>query len=150
MNDTQPIASLPLRGDWGKRLKRLFVKTILGLLLLVGVGGAGWFWLSLNYVYSTGNRAGYLQKFSKKGWLIKTWEGELSMINIPGAAPEKFFFTVRSPTLADRMSDSIGQRVGVTYNEHKILPGRLFGDTPYFVTDVKMLSDDLPDPSANR
>ncbi|MFN0117049.1 MAG: hypothetical protein ACKVQC_01980 [Elusimicrobiota bacterium] len=126
---------------------RWFIKTT-ALILIVGIlGFVAWTYGSLKYVYSTGERAGYLQKFSKKGWVFKTWEGELSMVNLPGSAPEKFYFTVRDQSVSDQINKALGQRIVLKYNEHKGIPMKIFGDTPYFVTEVHSISDDfLADP----
>lgn len=106
---------------------------------LLAVIAAGYLWLALNWSYSKGERAGYVQKFSQKGWLIKTWEGELTLVAVPGSMPEKFFFTVRRDDLAARINASVGRRVAVTYEQHKGLPSNWFGDTEYFVKDIKTL-----------
>ena len=100
---------------------------------------AGYLWLALNWSYAKGERAGYVQKFSQKGWLIKTWEGELALVAVPGSMPEKFFFTVRSDELAKRINAAVGKRISIVYEQHKGLPGNLFGDTEYFGKDVKVL-----------
>ncbi len=97
---------------------------------------AGYFWLVLSWSYSVGERAGWVQKLSKKGWICKTWEGELSMISMPGAAPEKFQFTVRDDAVADRINRVMGKRVALHYEEKVGLPSSCFGDTRYFVTRV--------------
>jgi len=94
-------------------------------------------WSSLTWTYSTGERAGYVQKFSKKGWVCKTWEGELAMVSIPGTTPEKFYFTVRDDTVAQRINQSLGKRVALSYRQHKGIPSSCFGETEYFVSDVK-------------
>jgi len=94
-------------------------------------------WSSLTWTYSTGERAGYVQKFSKKGWVCKTWEGELAMVAIPGTTPEKFYFTVRDDTVAQRINQSLGKRVALSYRQHKGIPSSCFGETEYFVSDVK-------------
>ena len=96
-------------------------------------------WIALNWSYSEGERAGFVQKLSKKGWLCKTWEGELSLVSLPGAAPEKFEFTVRDELVADRINRQVGTRVALVYGQHKGLPGTCFGDTDYFVTDIKAI-----------
>jgi len=80
-----------------------------------------------------------VQKFSQKGWLIKTWEGELTLVAVPGSMPEKFFFTVRSDDLAKKINTSVGRRVAVSYEQHKGLPSNWFGDTEYFVKEIKVL-----------
>jgi len=100
---------------------------------------AGYLWLALNWSYSKGERAGYVQKFSQKGWMIKTWEGELTLVAVPGSMPEKFFFTVRNDELAKKINTTVGKRVAVSYEQHKGLPSNWFGDTEYFVKEIKVL-----------
>ena len=94
----------------------------------------------MHWSYSEGERAGFMQKLSKKGWICKTWEGELSLVALPGAAPEKFLFTVRDDAVADKINQQVGQRVALTYEQHIGLPTTCFGDTEYFVTAVKLVS----------
>ena len=94
-------------------------------------------YIALNWSYSSGERAGFLQKVSHKGWICKTWEGELSLVAMPGAAPEKFLFTVRDDAIAQKVSAAAGKRVTLNYEQHKGLPSSCFGDTDYFVVDVK-------------
>ena len=94
-------------------------------------------YITLNWSYSSGERAGFLQKVSHKGWICKTWEGELSLVAMPGAAPEKFLFTVRDEAVAQKVSAAAGKRVTLNYEQHKGLPSSCFGDTDYFVVDVK-------------
>jgi len=94
-------------------------------------------YIVLNWSYSSGERAGFLQKVSYKGWICKTWEGELSLVAMPGAAPEKFLFTVRDEAIAQKVSAAAGKRVTLNYEQHKGLPSSCFGDTDYFVVDVK-------------
>jgi len=94
-------------------------------------------YMALNWSYSSGERAGFLQKVSHKGWICKTWEGELSLVAMPGSAPEKFLFTVRDETVAQKVSAAAGKRVTLNYEQHKGLPSSCFGDTEYFVVDVK-------------
>jgi len=78
-----------------------------------------------------------VQKLSRKGWIIKTWEGELAMVNLPGTQPEIFHFTVRDDDAVKQVQSGLGQRVILTYEEHKGLPGTLFGETSYFVVGAK-------------
>ena len=94
-------------------------------------------YIALNWSYSSGERAGFLQKVSHKGWICKTWEGELSLVAMPGSAPEKFLFTVRDEVVAQKVSAAAGKRVTLNYEQHKGLPSSCFGDTEYFVIDVK-------------
>jgi hypothetical protein len=127
-----PAASAPRRRGCGKPI------LVLLLLLLVAAGGfALYVWITLNYDYSEGERAGYIQKFSHKGWLCKTWEGELAMVNLPGAMPEIFRFSVRDDALAQQINDSMGQRVTLHYEQHVGVPTTCFGETDYFVTEVR-------------
>jgi hypothetical protein len=94
-------------------------------------------YIALNWSYSSGERAGFLQKVSHKGWICKTWEGELSLVAMPGSAPEKFLFTVRDDAVAQKVSAAAGKRVTLNYEQHTGLPSSCFGDTDYFVVDVK-------------
>jgi hypothetical protein len=109
------------------------VIVLIALPLLVFTLWAG---ITLNYTYSSGDRAGYLQKISKRGWLCKTWEGELQLSAIPGSQPEKFLFTTRSDSIAAILQKMSGQRVVLEYKQHVGVPGTCFGDTEYFVTGV--------------
>jgi hypothetical protein len=108
-----------------------------GLLLAVAVVFAGYVAIALSWSYSSGERAGFMQKLSLKGWVCKTWEGELSLVAIPGAAPEKFLFTVRDTKVANLIEASMGKRVTLQYEQHKGLPTTCFGETDYFVVGVK-------------
>lgn len=95
-------------------------------------------WFSLTWSYSKGDRTGYVQKFSHKGWLCKTWEGELTMLPLPGMLPEKFPFSVRSQALATAINQSMGKKVVLTYEQHKGVPTPCFGESEYFVTAVRV------------
>ena len=121
----------------GQRTGRAVKKAVVWLLILGVVGCAIWIFAALNFVYSRGERAGYVQKLSRKGWIIKTWEGELAMVNLPGTQPEIFHFTVRDDDAVKQVQSGLGQRVILTYEEHKGLPGTLFGETSYFVVGAK-------------
>ena len=92
--------------------------------------------LTLQWSYSTGVRAGILQKFSDKGWICKTWEGELAMTTVPGVAPTLWAFTVRDEAVANRVAGALGKRVVLHYREHRGVPTQCFGDTPYFVDSI--------------
>src|SRR6266508_4403104 len=97
-----------------------------------------WAWVTLNYSYSKGERAGYVQKLSRKGWLCKTWEGEMAMVTMPGTVAEKFAFTVREPAVAAKLNANVGKRMALHYEQHKWIPTSCFGDSEYFVTDVRV------------
>lgn len=124
-------------------LPKAVVTIPLALVTLVAALFAAYTWVALTWNYSEGERAGFMQKLSKKGWLCKTWEGELSLVALPGAAPEKFFFTVRDDAVADKINKLVGQRVSLVYAEHKGVPTSCFGDTAYFVSDVKVVQPNL-------
>jgi hypothetical protein len=112
---------------------------IAGILLTPILIFALYTWSALTWSYAQGERAGFVQKFSKKGWLCKTWEGELAMVSMPGTNPEKFYFTVRDDVVAEHINHSLGQRVALTYQQHKGIPTTCFGETEYFVVAVKVL-----------
>ena len=115
-------------------------KLILALLLVVPlVLFALYTWSALTWSYSTGERAGYIQKFSNKGWLCKTWEGELALSTVPGVAPTLWYFTVRNAATARQVSIANGRRVIMYYREHKGIPSSCFGDTNYFVDSVRIV-----------
>ncbi len=118
--------------------KRL-VLPLLVLLLLV----AAYFWLALSWSFSTGDRAGWVQKLSNKGWICKTWEGELALVSLPGTTPEKFLFTIWDDAVAKEVTRAMGKRVTLHYEEKVGLPGSCFGDTRYYVTAVTV-SDEIP------
>lgn len=90
-------------------------------------------WTVLHWSYSEGERAGYLQKLSRKGWLCKTWEGEILLSSMPGAIPERFAFTVRDPAVVQQLQNAMGQRVQLSYSQHVGVPTSCFGDTQYYV-----------------
>ncbi|OGO97718.1 MAG: hypothetical protein A2Z93_15165 [Curvibacter sp. GWA2_64_110] len=120
----------------------------IGLTVLLGLAAA-WTWLTLNWNYAEGERAGYVQKLSKKGWLCKTWEGEIAMVTMPGAIPEKFEFTVRDDSVAQKINALAGKRVVLHYRQHKFIPTSCFGETEYFIADVReVLETQTPVPLA--
>jgi hypothetical protein len=108
---------------------------LFGLLAAIGAT-ALYLWAATRFTYSSGERAGYVQKFSNKGWLCKTWEGELAMANLPGAMPELFPFTVRDDAVAAAINAQLGARVTLHYEQHLGLPS-CFGETSYWVTSVR-------------
>lgn len=116
-----------------RRRKRWGLRILTMIVLLPAILIALWIAIALNWSYSEGSRAGYLQKFSRKGWICKTWEGELAMINLPGSTPQIFSFTVRSDSAARVLESLIGRRVEVKYQEHRGVPTSCFGDTQYYV-----------------
>ena len=114
---------------------------ILGLVVLIVLIFSAYTWIALSWSYSTGERAGLMQKISRKGWLCKTWEGELLLTSMPGAIPEKFEFTVRDDELANQLVEHTGQRLVLTYAQHKGVPSSCFGDTEYFVEKMSVFKE---------
>jgi hypothetical protein len=112
-------------------------RTLLILLTSVALF-ALYLWAALSWAYSDGERAGILQKFTRKGWICKTYEGELAMSVIPGVAPTIWFFSVRDEHLAPQLNAALGKRVVLHYTEHRGIPGNCFGDTSYFVRSVRV------------
>jgi hypothetical protein len=113
---------------------------LVGLLLIVSLV-AVYFWAVLAWSYSSGERAGWVQKFSHKGWICKTWEGEMAMVSMPGATTEKFFFTVRSDAVAEQINKLMGRRVTLHYEQKIGLPTSCFGETRHFVTRVTAVEE---------
>jgi hypothetical protein len=114
------------------------IRILLGLTLLAILGVAGFTWLTLHWSYSSGERAGFVQKLSKKGYFCKTWEGEMAMITMPGTMSEKFYFTVPQEAVAAKLNSSLGKRVTLHYEQHRWIPSSCYGDTEFFVTDSKV------------
>lgn len=120
-------------------VKLAFLKITIVIVLMAVLGFGGWTWFTLTYNYSDGERAGYVQKLSRKGWVCKTWEGELSMINYPGAAPEIFHFSVRDDAVAKQIDAVVGKRVALRYEQHTNVPTSCFGETEYFVIGLRVI-----------
>jgi hypothetical protein len=133
--ETPPVVTVPPKKKRNKALTLLLV-----LLLVPAVVIALWIWVALGYTYASGDRAGYVQKISKKGWICKTWEGELAMANLPGTMPQIFAFTVRNDSIAHILEQNAGKQVSLKYEQHRGIPTTCFGDTEYFVTEVHRIS----------
>ena len=110
-------------------------------IVVIALLATAWFWASLSWSFSTGERAGWVQKLSNKGWLCKTWEGELALVTMPGTVAEKFFFTVRDDGIAARINQSMGRRVTLDYHQHVGIPSSCFGETGYFLTGVHSITE---------
>jgi len=119
-------------------LKGLF-KYLIILIALPILIFAIYTWVTLTWVYSSGERAGYVQKFSSKGYVCKTWEGEIVLVSMPGTQAEKFNFTVKNAAVAKQVIESLGKRVRISYEEHKGIPSSCFGDSAYFVNNIQVL-----------
>jgi hypothetical protein len=120
----------------------MFKRLVLPLLVLAALVML-YFWAALKWSYSSGERAGWVQKLSNKGWVCKTWEGELALVSLPGSIPEKFAFTIHDDAVAEQVTKAVGKRVALHYEEKVGLPGSCFGDTRYFVTGLT-ISDEIP------
>jgi hypothetical protein len=121
---------------------KIFIGIIVGLILAL----AGFTWLTLHWSYSDGERAGLLQKFSRRGWICKTYEGEMVLATVATVNAEKFLFTVRDPDIAKQLIGYIGDHITVHYEQRKWIPTSCFGDTEYFVTSVQRESPAQPQP----
>jgi hypothetical protein len=123
------------RRNWGKL-------TLIALVVVPCLVLAIWIGATLSYSYSTGQRVGFVQKFSHKGWLCKTWEGELAIVNMPGALSQIFTFSVRSDSVAKAVNDAMAKgRLELQYEEHRGVPTRCFGETNYFVIGVRSIGN---------
>jgi hypothetical protein len=109
-----------------------FIRSTLILSLISAIFISGYTYLMLSWSYAEGERAGYVQKFSKRGWFCKTWEGELAMVSMPGTMSEKFFFSVRDDRVANKINANMGRKVAMQYEQHVGLPTSCFGETEYF------------------
>lgn len=123
------------------------MRAVLTFLVLVLIAAVGWVWLTLTWSYSQGEHAGYVQKFSRKGWLCKTWEGEIAMVTMPGAIPDRFEFTVRDDAVAQQINAMAGKRIVLSYDQHKFIPTTCFGETEYFVTSARLLDEQPASPA---
>lgn len=137
-----------VRRHWGK----LTIAALIGVPTFVQLARS---YIALAYTYSTGDRVGYVQKLSKKGWVCKTWEGELQISNVPGSAPVLFHFTVRSDSVARAIQAAEGKQVALTFEQHPGIPLSCFGDTEYFVKEVRVIHPQpgylgLPAPAAQE
>jgi len=132
---TQVETAPPPRSMFRTVRRALLLMVVLALLGLVL-----YTWVAWSFTYSEGERAGYVQKFSKKGWICKTWEGELAMANLPGAMPEVFRFTVHDDAVAAEINQAMGERVSIHYEQHLGLPTSCFGDTSHFVVEVRRIT----------
>lgn len=123
-----------------------FLRNALIALLAIAFLAGLWVWLTLTWSYAEGERAGYVQKFSRKGWLCKTWEGEVAMVTMPGAIPDKFEFSVRDDAIAAQINALAGKRVVLAYQQHKFIPSNCFGETEYFITGARAIEEPATPP----
>ncbi len=120
-----------------RRVRGGVVLVLLGVLALVALLVVGYLAFVLHWSYSEGERAGIVQKFSRKGWVFKTWEGELAMSIVPGVTPTIWNFSVRDAKVAQQVAAAAGKRVSLHYTEHRGVPTTIFAETPYYVDAVR-------------
>jgi hypothetical protein len=118
-----------------RSFRSYFWWSVFGALVLIALYTMVMLWWS----YSDGDRAGVLQKFSKRGWICKTWEGEIAMYVVGGVAPQLWNFSVRDDEVARQLGEAVGQQVRLHYSEHRGLPTSCFGETDYFVNRVEVV-----------
>jgi hypothetical protein len=133
-----PSPAVPKRGFFRRHW---LLSTMLLLLGTPSIGLAAYTAVMLNWSYSSGKRAGYVQKISRKGYVCKTWEGTLYTDIAKGFRSDSFSFTVRNDSLARVMESLSGKRVAVDYEQHIGVPTSCFGDTEYFVTGVAAIPE---------
>jgi hypothetical protein len=121
----------------GIRFGRIF----LWLLLIVIALTAAWTAFTLSWAYSEGDRAGVLQKFSSKGWICKTYEGELALYVVGGVAPQIWYFSTRDEDVAKQLSAAVGKNIQLHYTEHRGVPTSCFAETPYFAQSFRVVGD---------
>ena len=119
----------------------MIIKRLLLVLAVLALLAALFLWAALSWSYSTGERAGWVQKLSRKGWVCKTWEGELALVSLPGSMPEKFLFTIRDDAVAEQVTRAMGQRVNLHYEEKVGLPTTCFGETRHYITRVTLADE---------
>ena len=136
----EPSPAVPTPAPAPHRTRNKALTALMLLILIPAVVIALWIWVTLGYTYSSGERAGYLQKISKKGWICKTWEGQIAQTPLPGATPQMFDFTVRNDSIAQLMEQYAGKQVSLIYEQHRGVPSSCFGDTEYFITGVRRIN----------
>ncbi len=115
----------------------MFMRFVLAAVAIVLAVLGAWTLFTLNWSYSEGERAGYVQKLSERGWICKTWEGEMAMVTMPGTVAEKFYFTVPDDAIAQKINATVGSRVVLHYEQHRWIPFSCFAETEYFVTAAR-------------
>jgi hypothetical protein len=133
-DETVPPPPPPVRRR-RSRAPRLIALLILSPIVVLALYTV----LVLNWSYSDGDRSGYLQKFSRRGWVCKTYEGELAMSTVPGVAPTIWTFSVRDKAVARQLNENLGRKVVLHYTEHRGVPTTCFGTTDYYVDSVRAI-----------
>ena len=111
------------------------MKKIIGVLLSTVVIITILYYLFIYFVtYSTGVRSGELIKISRKGVIVKTWEGEISQ-GISGAQIFTFSVEDKNEQVIENLQKYQGSYVKLTYKE-RYKTFFWLGDTKYFITKV--------------
>ena len=141
MTTPETASTAPARAPGKNFARRHWGKLVVATIVLLPVFAFTiWAEVALHYAYSDGMRVGFVQKFSKKGWLCKTWEGELAMVNMPGTMSQIFTFSVRSDSEAASINEAMAKgRLELQYDEHRGVPTSCFGETQYFVKGVRSI-----------
>ena len=126
---------------WTKMV-RIIKKVLMWLIILIVIIAGTLIYWRFFYTYSEGYRAGLLQKFSHKGAIFKTYEGEMILSSISSTqdvaiASEKFQFSVINKSLIRQFDTLQGERVIVHYRQ-KNRPVFWRGDSPYLVDSLKL------------
>lgn len=135
--DSPPPPASSKMANIMRKAKRVLILLIILPILLVSL----WTLLVLKWSFSDGYRAGILQKFSRKGFVCKTWEGEIQQSVVTGVAPVFWDFTVRDPRVGDQLATMLGQKVNLHYHQHIGVPTSCFGETGYYVDSVNVIHD---------
>lgn len=130
MGAPPPTHEIPM--TMPKRMSFILLSIVAAIIAIF----AAYTWAALHISYSEGERAGFLQKFSRKGWICKSWEGEILLSSMPGAIPERFAFSVRDDAVAHQLIAAMGKRVNLSYAQHKGVPTDCFGESEYFIEKV--------------
>jgi hypothetical protein len=120
------------QSDWARKIRRFLIALLITPVILFSLYTI----IVLKWNYADGERTGYLQKLSRKGWICKTYEGELAMTTVPGTAPIIWEFSVWDEAVAKKMTSLLGKRIVVHYREYRNIPTDCFGATDYFVDGV--------------
>jgi len=119
----------------------LGILRVLIVLVVLAALVVGYFWAAMKWSYASGDRAGWVQKLSRKGWVCKTWEGEMAMVSLPGSTAEKFAFTVWDESAVHQINKLMGRRVNLHYEQKVGLPTTCFGETRYYITGVTLVEE---------
>lgn len=140
------MANLQNAQEGLRRAGKVALRWLVILVVVIIVATVLYSWITLKWSYSEGERAGILQKFSHKGWICKTYEGELALYIAGGMAPQIWYFSVRDDALAEKLRKAVGEKVQLHYTEHRGVPSSCFADTPYFVDSITPLTDQPTNP----